>query len=77
MNPHKVQDPQFKISLEEWRKYRGKWVALSSDGGRIVAASETMSDLENRLAAAGENPENVLFDLIEDEDIFLGGGEFS
>jgi hypothetical protein len=63
------------LPQEAYEKYRGKWIALNVDG-RILAAADELTVLENQLVSAGEDPEKVLFDRVEDaDDIWLGGAE--
>jgi hypothetical protein len=61
----------------ELLKYRGKWVAFSLDASRIIAASEDLATLDNRIRQAGEDPEREALERIEMDDISLGAGEFS
>ena len=75
MNPQVSRNVQAPLPAEAYAKYRGKWIALSADGTRVIAGADDLDTLENQLAAAGEDPENVLFDHVEDEDISLGGAE--
>lgn len=65
------------LSANELQKYRGKWVAFRPDGTGVVASADTLPDLEQRLVAAGEDPQRVLLDRIEDDDTVLGGAELS
>ena len=48
----------------ELEQYRGSWVAFSDDGRRIVASGETIQRLEEQLAAAGQDPQQVVFERI-------------
>jgi hypothetical protein len=48
---------------------------LDAGGTSIIASAESMSALEDELVAAGEDPERVIFDRIEDDDTLLGGAE--
>jgi len=64
------------LSADVYRKHRGQWIALSADGTCILASADDLNKLEDQLVAAGENPEKVIFDRVEDEDIVLGGAEF-
>jgi hypothetical protein len=64
-----------KMSLDELKKYDGQWVAFSMDGSRVLASAVTIPELEERLAAAGEDPEKVAFAWIELEDSRIGGAE--
>ena len=65
------------FSLEELRQYRGKWVAFSSDGSRVIASSDDIGELNDLVVAAGVNPEIVGIEriVIADDDAFLGGIE--
>jgi hypothetical protein len=66
-----------RFPREELAKYRGQWVAFSPDGRRIVASGETLELLHQRLEAAGEDAQQLVFEGIPgpDDDIFLGAGE--
>ena len=63
------------LSAEIYREHRGQWIALSADGTRIVASADDLNALEDQLVAAGEDPEKVVFDCVEDGDAVLGGAE--
>ena len=75
MNPQVSRNAQAPLPTEACAKYRGKWIALSADGTRVLAGANDLDTLENQLAAAGEDPEKVPFDHAEDEDISPGGAE--
>lgn len=64
-----------KFTAEELRQFEGQWVAFSRDGSRILASAETLRDLEERLAATRQDPQEVAFERIEFEDSLLGGAE--
>jgi hypothetical protein len=64
-----------KVPSEELSNYVGQWVAFSLDGSRVVAGAETLATLEERLAAAGVDPERVAFERIESEDSRPGAAE--
>lgn len=66
-----------KIAVEQLRQYVGQWVALGLDGSRVVANADTLNELEEHLAAAGVDPEQVAFERIESEDCLAGGTELS
>ena len=67
-----------RFSEADLLQYRGRWVAFSADGCRIVASGETVEHLEEQLASAGENPQHVVLEwLAGSEDESLIGGEFS
>jgi hypothetical protein len=60
-------------------KYQGTWVAFSADGCRIVASAETVEQLEEQLAAVGEDAQLVVLEWVAgpEDDSLLGGGELT
>ena len=54
------------------RKAASKWIALDAEGTSIIASAESLSVLEDDLVAAGEDPQEVILDRIEDDDALLG-----
>jgi hypothetical protein len=58
-------------------QFRGRWVAFSADGCRIVASGETIEQLEDQIVAAGEDPQRVVLEWVAgpEDDCLLGGGE--
>ena len=58
---------------ETLTRYAGRWIAWSPDGARIVADSETPDGLDDRVAAAGEDPERCVVEGIPSTDAMLGG----
>jgi hypothetical protein len=58
-------------------QYQGGWVAFSADGCRIVASGATVEQVEERLAAAGEDAQGVVLEWVAgpEDDSLLGGGE--
>jgi hypothetical protein len=63
-------DPQYeqnraKFPLEELAKYAGQYVAFSMDGTRILASADTMEAVEEKLVAAGINPNRVVGSYID------------
>jgi hypothetical protein len=58
------------------RRYDGKWVAISGDGRRIVAAAESLCELDKMVVAAGEDPEQVGFERVDLSGPSIGGAEF-
>lgn len=66
-----------KFSWEELRPYDGQWVGFSADGSRIVASAEDLADLDARIRAAGEDPQEVWLERIEfRQESEIGGAEF-
>lgn len=66
---------QLPLPDEAYERHRGQWIALSADGTSIIASADTLIALEDKLVAAGADPEKVIFDRVEDEAIVLGGAE--
>jgi hypothetical protein len=64
-----------KFTMEQLAPYDQKWVAFSIDGKRIVAADPDLLELDKKVVAAGENPENVGLEFIDSRAIKLGGIE--
>jgi hypothetical protein len=64
--------------LAELAKYQGAWIAFSADGRHIVARGETVEQLEEEIAAQGENGQNVVLEWVpgSDDDSLLGAGEW-
>jgi hypothetical protein len=54
--------------------FAGRWIAWSPDGARIVADSDVPEDLDDRIRAAGEDPERCVIEGIPAADAMLGGG---
>jgi hypothetical protein len=72
------QDPPIEeVPIEELLKHRGRWVAFSPDGRRIVASSANLAELDALVQAAGEDPEKVLFEQIPDGDFIQSGAELT
>ena len=61
------------MPTEQFQKYRGKWIALDRSGGQVLGSADTLDSLEDQLAAAQLDPQRVVFDQIEDEDVIVGG----
>ena len=75
MQLQEFQTNRARIPLAEIMKHRGQWIAISSDGRRIVAADADLATLDSLVAAAGEDPENVALERIECDDVYLGAAE--
>jgi hypothetical protein len=74
---YRTNRPRFP--RDELSRYAASWVAFSADGCRIVARGETVEQLEEQMARAGENPQRAVLEWIPgpDEDSQLGGGQWS
>jgi len=64
------------ISLDELKKYENEWVAIGMDGTTIIGHAPTLTELDERLIAAGVDPESIGYERVEFEDSYLGGAEF-
>lgn len=53
---------------EELMKYGGQYVAFSWDGTHIVASALTYEELEDRVTAAGHDPERVVSAYVDPPD---------
>jgi hypothetical protein len=63
------EEKRSKSPLDELAKYGGKHVALSSDGTRIVASSDSFDEVIERLAAAGIHFSQVVHSYIDSPDV--------
>ncbi len=75
MNTEMYLHTRAELSHEQLRQYNGKWVAFSGDGRRLIAAADSLADLDKLVVAAGEDPELVGFERIDLEDSAIGGAE--
>jgi hypothetical protein len=75
MDSHVASKTPVPLPAQAYERYRGKWIALAADGTSIIASADSLSVLEDQLLAAGEDPERVIFDRVEDDDTVLGGAE--
>lgn len=65
------------FTLEQLLPYDGQWVAFSHDGRRIVAAAPDLLELDQRVIAAGEDPEQVGIESVHLSGTWVGGAEFT
>ena len=56
---------------EQLRQYAGQYVAWSLDGSRILASGETLDALEQKLFAAGLEPNRVVSHYVPPPDAVL------
>ncbi len=77
MNLTEFQRNRASISQELLTPFQGHWVAFSGDGRTILASRDTLDQLENQLAAQGEDPQEVFLERIgePEDDIILRGGD--
>jgi hypothetical protein len=71
------QSSPAEFSPEELKKHRGHWLAFSPDGARLIASCLALKELDAKVRAAGENPEDVLLDWIPGGDAIVSGAELS
>lgn len=66
-----------EIPADELAKHRGKWVAFSSQGDRVIASGEDLESLHAELLSTGEDPDQVVLTHLPDNDdgMPLGGLE--
>jgi hypothetical protein len=77
VNRHQYRNNRVSFPRAELTKYRGQWVAFSSDGHHILAGAEALESVEEQLAALGEDPQEVVLEYVPgpEDDIILGGAE--
>ena len=71
------EDSPADFPLEELQKHRGRWVAFSADGRRLVASGVTLAEVDALVRVAGENPEEVLLERVSDGGYILSGSELT
>ena len=59
---------------EELLQYRGKYIAWSPDGKRMIASDKDPLRLDDMVIALGYDPSEVVFSSVPDAEINLGGG---
>jgi Family of unknown function (DUF5678) len=62
------EENRSKFPLDELAKYWGKHVAFSPDGTRIVASGDSIEEVEEKLIAAGINPNQVVGSYVDPAD---------
>jgi hypothetical protein len=62
--------------MEQLANYEGQWIAFSEDGKQIVAAAPDLLELDQRVEAAGKDPENVGLEFIDHRPMKFGAAEF-
>jgi hypothetical protein len=69
------QDNVSRISEVEINKHRGRFVAFSLDGRKILASAESMEHVETILVGMGIDPSQVVGSYLDppDVDAHLGG----
>lgn len=65
MDVRTFQANRAKLSWDELRPYDGQWVGFSADGSRVVASAEDLAELDARIWATGEDPQEVWLERIE------------
>jgi hypothetical protein len=59
---------------EELLRYRGKDIAWSPDGTRVIASDTGFLKVYEKVKALGYDTSEVVFSTVPDVDIILGGG---
>lgn len=78
MNPSVFRTNRAAFPRVELEKHCGQWIAFAADGARIVASASTFEEVEELVRAAGEDPNQVVFERVPgpDDDVYLGSEEF-
>jgi hypothetical protein len=63
-NPFGLSDAQWR-RLELSRAHEGQWVAWAPDGMTILAAGESLRDVDDEVQRSGQDVEGVVFERIE------------
>ncbi len=64
---------QRNFPAEELLQYAGQRIAWSWDGSRVLASAPDEQELRHKLAAAGHDPRQVVYDYVPPPDLsFLG-----
>ena len=64
---------QHQFPLEDLAAYRGRYIAWSPDGTRIVASSPDLEELLDLVRAAGEDAQECVIDGIPECDAVIAG----
>jgi hypothetical protein len=62
------------LPAEALARHAGRWIAWSPDGARIVAEADAAEDLEDRVRAAGEDPQRCVVEGIPAAAMLGGEG---
>jgi hypothetical protein len=71
------QPRHLEITANDLAAHVGNWVAFSPDGRSIIASCRTLQALEEQVAAAGHDLEEVLLDRITSGAGVRSGSELS
>jgi hypothetical protein len=75
-NCRKYLENRAKYPVAELLQYAGGWIAWSPDGTRIVASAPDLDQLEQLVAASGEDPLQCTLESIPEGNGFIGGAGF-
>ncbi len=67
----KQTDSRASFPATELEKYRGKWVAFSADGSRIVASRDTELEADAHAQSLGMKPADYVLEAIPAVDTLL------
>jgi hypothetical protein len=74
MDMHEFTKNRLAFPPEELLQYRGKYIAWSPDGRRIVASDKDLLRLDGHVQELGYDPSEVVFSSVPDVDLIFGGG---
>lgn len=63
-----------QFSLDQLAQYRGKRIAWSPDGTKIIASDEDLQKLIEAVIASGYPPEDCVLSIVPEDDALIGGG---
>jgi hypothetical protein len=65
------------IAPVELARHHGKWAAFSGDGAHVIASCESLEPrrLETAVRAAGQDPQNVVYEFVDTDEMIIGGAE--
>ncbi|MCI0377315.1 MAG: hypothetical protein L0215_06905 [Gemmataceae bacterium] len=64
MNVREFLKNRESIDRAELLRHRGRWLALSEDGSKILAAAQSLEVLETTLVQQGIDPQSVHFEFL-------------
>jgi hypothetical protein len=74
MDMHEFTKNRLAFPPEELLPYRGKYIAWSPDGKRIVASDEDLLRLDDAVKELGYDPSEVVFSSVPEEEMpFISG----
>lgn len=77
MSLTQFQKNRQEFPIDELHKYAGNYIAWSPDGSRIVASSPDLEVLDQRVRAAGEDPQQCAIEGVPEFDALIGGSSLT